>query len=77
MQLLGAAVNIDQKEVVQEQILHEAVLVVAFLESAHQPLELESRHAPDQQGTVRLAVYHDDILQLLLVHHLKELVRSG
>ena len=76
VQFLGAAVNIDQQQVVKEQVLHEAVLVIALFKSAHQSLELERRHAADQKRAVRLAVDDDDILELLLVHNFEELIRS-
>ena len=76
VQFLGPAVDIHEKKVVKDQVLHEAVLVIALLKSAHQPLELECGHPADEERAVRFTVDHKNVFELLLVHHLEELVRS-
>ena len=72
-QLLGPAVNINQKEVVQEQILHETVLVIALLEGSHQTPQLKSCHPAHEQGVIALAPDNQDILQLLVFQYFKKL----
>lgn len=72
--LLGAAVNIYQKQVVQQQIFDKIILVKAFFVGDQQILDLESRHLADHIYILTGASGHQHIFQLLFIKNFKELI---
>ena len=75
-ELFGPSVDIHQQEVVQQEVLHEAVLVVTLLEGRDQSVQLEGGHPAHQESIVRISADHQHIFQLLVLQDFEELVRS-
>ena len=73
MQLLGPAVDIHQKQIVQKQILDKIVLVQPLLVCRQQHLHLECGHLADGIHIFPGAPGHQNILQLL-IKDLKKLI---
>ena len=74
MELLRPVVNVHQKEVVQQEILDEIIPVEPLLVGDQEVLELEHRHLADHVDIVPLALYEEDVFQLLLVKNLEKLI---
>ncbi len=72
MELLRPAVNIHQQEIVEKQVLNEAVAVIALLQRADQSLDLECGHLADDKSVVAAALNDKDKLQHLFIKNLEK-----
>jgi hypothetical protein len=74
VQLLGAVVDIHQKQIVQQKILDEIVLVEPFLICGQKAGKLESRHLSHHIYIIAGPLCQQNIFQLVLVKYFKKLV---
>ena len=74
MKLFRTVVNVHQKQVVQQQVLDEIVLVKPLLVCYQKILNLESCQLSYHIHIVTAALGQQNILQLMLVKYLKKLI---
>ena len=74
VQLLGPVVDIHQQQIVQQQILHEIILVEPLPVRNDQILQLADRNSPDHVDILPGSLCDQDILRNLFSLHLKEMI---
>ena len=76
MQLLRTVIDVDQKQVIEQEVLDEVVLIELLLVRNQQGLDLESGELADHVHVVAVAHRDQHILKLVLVENLKELISA-
>ena len=71
VELLGTAVNIDQEQIIQQQILNKIIFIKPLLVCNKKILDLESRHLPYHINIFTNPCRDQDIFQLLFIIYLK------
>ena len=74
MKLLRTVENVHEEQIVQKKVLDEIVLVESLLVGRDQRLHLKRSHLRGHVDIIGTSVRNQDILQLLLIHDLKELI---
>ena len=74
IELLRPAVNVHQKQVIQQQVFDKVILIEALFIRHKQVLNLECSHLSDHINIFTGAAYNQNIFQLLLVIDLKKLI---
>ena len=64
-------VNIDEQQIVKQQILDKIIFIKTLLISYQKILDLKCCHPSNHMNIVTVAVCQKNILQLMLIKHLK------
>jgi hypothetical protein len=73
MKLLRAAIDINQKKIVKQQILDKVILIKSFLVGNHKALKLEGSHLADQIRILARIIRYENVFKLLVIINFKEL----
>ena len=76
MQLLRTVIDVDQKQVIEQEVLDEVILIELLLVRNQQGLDLEGSELADHVHVVAVAHRDQHILELVLVEDLKKLISA-
>ena len=76
MQLLRTVIDVDQKQVIEQEVLDEVILIELLLVRNQQGLDLEGSEFADHVHVVAVAHRDQHILELVLVEDLKKLISA-